>query len=47
MVNLDESPFTIEDGLAEMVTVGAEAFAVTFTVTLAVALPSAPIAVAV
>lgn len=46
-VNVDEAPFVTVAGAAEMVTVGGAALALTFTVTLAVALPSAPVAVAV
>lgn len=46
-VNMAESPFVIVEGAAEMVTVGADTFAVTFTVTLAVAVLPPPVAVAV
>ena len=46
-VRLDELPFAIVVGSAEMVTVGGAAFAVTFTVTLALTDPPFPVAVAV
>lgn len=46
-VNVDEAPLVIVAGAAEMVTVGAATFAVTFTVTLAVAVLPPPVAVAV